>query len=137
MTLQELAVRSEEIQNQLWSITQTNANEHPEWETISLFVDSINSVIDVYGLRLFFAHARIPLLLWTVFYLTAGLSFFIVGVHNSAVGRRNIITVILFALVVAAVLALIMDLDSEQQGLLNVIQGPLLDLQRQIGTPSP
>jgi surface polysaccharide O-acyltransferase-like enzyme len=57
------------------------------------------------------------------------------GILNSAVGRRNLIPVILFALVVAAVLAVIMDLDRTQQGLLNIVQGPLLELQRQMGAP--
>jgi len=134
-TVQEVSARSEVIHNQLWSITQVKANEHPEWETRALLVDAINEVIDVHGLRAFFAQARISPLLWIVFYLTAGLSFFILGILNSAVGRRNLIPVILFALVVASVLAVIMDLDRAQQGLLNVVQGPLLDLQRQMGPP--
>jgi len=134
-TVQDVAARSEEIHNQLWSITMTNANQHPEWETRALLVDSINELIDAHGLRVYFAQARLAPLLWIVFYLAAGLSFFILGVLNSAVKRRNLITVILFALVVAAVLAVIMDLDRAQQGMLNVVQGPLLDLQRQMGPP--
>lgn len=135
VTFQEVAARSEDIHNQLWSITMVKANEHPGLETTSLLVDSVNEVIDVHGLRLFYAQAQIPPLLWIVFYMTAGLSFFIIGILNSAVGRRNLIPVILFALVLALVLALIMDLDRAQQGLLNVVQGPLLDLQRQFGSP--
>lgn len=135
LTFQDVAARSGEIHNQLWSITMANANKHPEWETSALLVVSINEVIDVHGLRLFYAHAQIPPILWIVFYMTAGLSFFILGILNSAVGRRNLIPVILFALVVALVLALILDLDTAQQGMLNVVQGPLLDLQRQIGLP--
>jgi cell division protein FtsL len=135
VTFEGVATRSEELHNQMWSITMINANEHPEWETSALLVDSINEVIDVHGMRIFYAKAQIPPLLWLVFYMTAGLSFFIVGILNSAVGRRNLIPVILFALVVASVLALIMDLDQAQQGILNVIQGPLMELQRQIGAP--
>ena len=135
VNLQEVVDRSEEIHSQMWAIARANAIEHPEWETRALLVDSINEVFDVHGLRVFWAQARIAPLLWVVFYLAAGLSFFSLGVLNSAVKRRNIITVILFALVVAAVLAVIMDLDRAQQGLLNVVQGPLLDLQKQMGAP--
>jgi len=134
-TVQEVTARSEEIHNQLWSITMANANEHPEWETRALLVDSINEVIDVHGLRVFYAQARLAPLLWIVFYLAAGLSFFIMGVLNSAVRRRNLITVILFALVIAAVLAVIMDLDRAQQGFMNVVQEPLLNLLKQMGPP--
>jgi len=133
--VQEVAARSEEIHNQLWSITMANANEYPEWETRALLVESINEVIDVHGLRVFFAQARLAPLLWIVFYLAAGLSFFIMGVLNSAVRRRNLITVMLFALVIAAVLAVIMDLDRAQQGFMNVVQEPLLNLLRQMGPP--
>jgi len=136
-TLDDTIARSEEIHNQLWSIAQANANEHPEWETTALLVDAINEVIDVHGLRVFFGYARIPQLLWIVFYITAGLSFWMLGILNSAVKRRNLITIILFALVVAAVLCVIMDLDRTQQGLLRVVQKPLIDLQRQIGAPVP
>jgi len=135
VTVQEVSVQSEELHNQMWAISRANANEHPEWETRALLVDSINDVIDAHGLRVFWAQARLASLLWVVFYLAAGLSFFTLGVLNSAVGRRNVITVILFALVVAAVLAVIMDLDRAQQGMLNVVQGPLRELQRQMGPP--
>jgi len=135
VTVQEVASRSGEIHNQMWAITRANANEHPDWETRALLVDSINEVFDVHGLRVFWAQARLASLLWIVFYLAAGLSFFSLGVLNSAVKRRNIITVILFALVVAAVLVVIMDLDRAQQGIMNVVEGPLLDLQRQMGPP--
>jgi hypothetical protein len=135
VTVQEVSARSEELHNQMWTIARTNADEHPEWETRALLVNSINDVIDVHGLRVFWAQARIAPLLWVVFYLASGLSFFSLGVLNSAVKRRNIITVILFALVVAAVLTVIMDLDRAQQGMLNVVEGPLRELQRQLGPP--
>jgi hypothetical protein len=133
----DLIARSEEIHNQMWAISQANANEHPEWETRGLLVDSINEVIDTHGLRLFFAQARIAPLLWISFYLIAGLSFWMLGILNSAVNRRNLISIILFAAVVAGVLVVIMDLDRAQQGTLRVVVAPLLDLQRQIGASGP
>jgi len=136
-TLDDMIARSEEIHNQLWSIAQANANEHPEWETRGLLVDAINEVIDVHGSRVFFGYARIPQLLWIAFYMISGLSFWILGILNSAVNRRNLISIILFALVVAGVLLVIMDLDRPQQGFLRIVQAPLISLESQIGTPGP
>lgn len=134
---EEAISRSEEIHNQLWSIVEVNARENMDSDIMGLLVDSINEVIDIHSLRLFATVLRIPQLLWLVFYATAGLTFGIVGVINSAVNRRNFITLVLFALVVAAVLALIMDLDRTQQGMLRIMQRALVDLQRQIGQPGP
>jgi hypothetical protein len=136
-TLEDMIARSEEMHNQLWSSAQANANEHPEWETRGLLVDAINEVIDVHGSRVFFGHARIPQMLWISFYLTAGLSFWMLGILNSAVNRRNLISIILFALVVAGVLVVILDLDRPQQGLLKIVQAPLISLETQIGMPGP
>ena len=37
----------------------------------------------------------------------------------------------------AAVLTLVIDLDRPQEGFITVSQQPLIDVQRQIGTPTP
>jgi hypothetical protein len=135
--LEDAIARSEEIHNELWAIVEVNARENPNSDIMGLFADSINEVIDIHSERLYAALLRIPQLLWLVFYATAGLTFGIVGLINSAVRRRNLITLILFAAVVAAVLALILDLDRTQQGTLRVLQRALVDLQTQIGKPGP
>lgn len=137
MTLDDAIARSEELHNQLWAIVEPNARENPESDIMGLFVESINEVIDIHAMRVFATMLRLPPLLWWVFYGAAGLSFGLVGLMNSAVGRRNLITLLLFALVVAAVLALILDLDRTQQGMLRVLQRAMVDLQRQIGQPGP
>jgi len=54
------------------------------------------------------------------------------GVASSADGKRNLFSMVLFAIGFSAVIVLIADLDRSQQGLLTVSQQALLDLQRQI-----
>lgn len=134
-TLDDAVARSEEIHNQLWAIVEPAARENLNSDIMGLFVESVNDVIDVHALRVFATVLRLPPLLWWVFYGTAGLSFALLGLMNSAVNRRNLITLVLFALVVAAVLVLILDLDRTQQGMLRVLQSAMVDLQRQIGQP--
>jgi hypothetical protein len=136
-TLEVGIARSEEIHSELWSIVEPNARENLGSDIIGLFAESVNEVIDIHSLRLYANALRIPQLLWIVFYATAGLSFGIVGLINSAINRRNLVTLVLFALVVAAILALIMDLDRTQQGMLRIMQAALVELQRQIGQPGP
>jgi hypothetical protein len=101
-------------------------------------VDAVNEVIDVHTLRVVAGSSlRIPRLMWMVFYGTIVLSFFLVGIASSADGKRNLIGILLFALALSAVLLLLVDLDRPQEGLLNVGQKALSDLQRQLAVPMP
>jgi len=136
--LDEAIRRSEEIHNQLWSIVEGQAREYPDSVMLGLFVDAVNEVIDVHSLRVVAGSSlRIPPLMWLVFYGTTVLSFFLVGIASSADGKRNLIGILLFALALAAVLLLLVDLDRAQEGLLNVGQKALIDLQRQLAAPMP
>jgi hypothetical protein len=134
----EAIQRSEAIHNQLWSVIEQQASEHPDSVMLGLYVDAVNEVIDVHSLRVVANPSlRIPPLAWFVFYGTTVLSFFLVGIASSADGQRNIIGILLFALALAAVLLLLVDLDRVQEGLINVGQKALLDLQRQLAAPMP
>lgn len=130
--------RSEEIHNLLWSSIEQQARENPDSVMLGLYVDAVNEVIDLHSLRVVAGSSlRIPPLVWWVFYGTVVLSFFLVGIASSADGKRNLIGILLFALALAAVLLLLVDLDRAQAGLLNVGQKAMLDLQRQLIAPLP
>ena len=120
--------RSGEIQGQLWTIVEDNVREGNESAIMALFVDSINEVIDVHSLRLAAVDLRLPRLLGTVLYAATILSFLLVGVASSSDGKRDFVTILLFALAFVAVFIIIVDLDRPQQGLLNVSQTALSDL---------
>jgi hypothetical protein len=136
--LESAIVRSESIQDRLWTIAVQNGRDHPESVTIGLFGESINDVIDVHASRLSVAvGSRIPPLMWSMLYGIVFIAFLLIGVASSADGKRNCFTLILFALGFAAVLALIIDLDRPQQGLFSVSQKAMLDLQRQIENFTP
>jgi hypothetical protein len=135
--LDSTLTRSEEIHGQLWSIVEDNVRQGQESDIMALFVSSINEVIDVHSLRLAAVDLRLPRLLGVVLYAATLLSFLLVGVANSADGKRDPFAILLFALAYVAVLMLVVDLDRPQQGLLTVSQTALSDLLRQMGVPSP
>jgi hypothetical protein len=135
--LDSALARSEEIHGQLWSIVEDNVRQGQESEIMALFVSSINEVIDVHSLRLAAVDLRLPELLWLVLYAATVLSFLLVGVANSADGKRDPFAILLFALAYVAVLMIIVDLDRSQQGLLTVSQTALSDLLRQMGALGP
>jgi hypothetical protein len=136
--LESATVRSESIQDRLWTIAVQNGRDHPEAVTIGLFGESINDMIDVHSSRLSVSvGSRIPPLMWSMLYGIVFIAFLLIGVASSADGKRNYFTLILFALGFATVLALIIDLDRPQQGLFSVSQKAMLDLQRQIENFTP
>jgi len=136
--LEEARGRSEEIHNQLWLIAGEQVSQNPDGGTAKLFVDAANHMFDTYGQRLAaVSNLRLRPLMWQVLYGTAVLTFFLVGLVSSADGKRNAIVWLLMALVLAAVLMLIADLDRSQEGLLTINQQALSDLQRQFGIPAP
>jgi hypothetical protein len=124
--------RSEEIHSELWSIVEGNVSQGQESAIMALFVDSINEVIDVHSLRLTAFELRLPRLLGIVLYIATLLSFLLVGVSDSADGKRDPLAMLLFALAFVAVLMIVVDLDRPQQGLLTVSQSALSDLLRQM-----
>jgi hypothetical protein len=135
--LQSTIARSEEIHNELWSIVEERVHQGQESEIMALVIESINEVIDVHSLRLAAVDLRLPELLWLVLYGATMLSFLLVGVTNSADGKRDPLAILLFALAYVAVLMIIVDLDRAQQGMLTVSQTALSDLLRQMTTPLP
>ena len=135
-TRYEFAVsRSGEIHNELWSIVK-DVTQSDESAVMALFVDSINEVIDVHSLRLAAVQLRLPRQLGTVLYVATLLSFALVGVSSSANGKRDTLTILLFALAFVTVFMIIVDLDRAQEGLLTVSQTALTDLLAQM-TPGP
>jgi hypothetical protein len=124
--------RSEEIHSQLWAIIAQNVAQGEDSAIMALFVDSINEVIDVHTLRLTAVDLRLPRQLGIVLYAATLFSFLLVGVSSSANGKRDTITILLFAIAFVTVFILIIDLDRPQEGLLTVSQSALSDLLQQM-----
>ena len=126
--LESALIRSAEVHGELWAIVETNVQQGEESDTMGLYVESINEVIDVASERLAAATLRLPRLLGIVMYVAVLLSFLLVGIANSGDGKRDFFALMLFALALVAVLMIIVDLDRPQQGLLTVSQQWMEDL---------
>jgi hypothetical protein len=64
------------------------------------------------------------------------LTLLMVGYSAGLTRRRSVLSAVVLVVALGAVLALVVDLDRPQGGLLRVNQQPLIDLQQQIGPPS-
>jgi len=127
-----IVVRSEEIHNELWALLEESVRQGYESDIVGLAVESVNDVIDVHSTRLFAFNLRLPRILGFLLLAATILSFLLVGVASSSDRKRDTAAMIIFALVFAAVLIVIVDLDRPQEGLLRVPQTAMTDLLRQI-----
>ena len=130
--LETVIARSEVILSELWGIAEPAALSDPGSELLPLFVESINRVVEVHFDRVAAALNRFPVEVWLAIFFAAALSVAVVGFHTGLDGERNLVAVLALVLVTSAIILLIVDLDRPQEGLLQVSQQTLIDIQRLI-----
>lgn len=130
--------RSQEILNELWAISEQVAETTDQGDLVSLYLDSLNQTIDLNETRITAGlYARVP---ETVLLLLVGgsaLSLAMVGYSAGLTKRRSLLNAIVLVIALGAVITIVVDLDRPREGFIQVSQQPLIDLQRQIGPPSP
>jgi hypothetical protein len=124
--------RSEEIHNELWAMMEESVRRGYESDIMGMAISSVNDVIAVHSSRLFVANLRLPRILGILLILATVFSFMLVGIASSSDRKRDTAAMIIFAMVFAAVLIVIVDLDRPQEGLLTVPQTAMIDLLRKI-----
>lgn len=130
--------RSEEIQEVLWSSAETVALNDDQSTIVPLYVDALNTMIDVHGKRkTAVLSSRIPPSIILGIYIITVLNMVLIGYNSSFDKRRNWIALFGLALIFAVVIVLIVDLDRPTEGLLRVNQQAMIDLQQQIHAGNP
>ena len=128
--------RSEEIQQQAWTQADVVAEKNPDSMIVGLFVQSLNQMIDLHAIRIQASlRSRIPGAIWLSLFAVAALSFATMGYHSGLSGTRRSVAIVAVAVTFSVVIQLIADLDRPQEGVLNVSQQALLDVQRSMVPP--
>lgn len=129
--------RSVEIQSQLWAIAQGVAKTTDQGDLVSLFIESLNETIDVHETRVIAGiYARVPETVLLLLVVGSALSIGMVGFSAGLSERRSLLSAVVLAVALGAVLMIVIDLDRPREGFIQVSQQPLIDLQRQIGPPT-
>ena len=136
--LSEAIRRSEDLQQQAWAQADAVAEKNPDSMIVGLFVQSLNQMIDLHAIRIQASlRSRIPGAIWLSLFAVAALSFATMGYHSGLSGTRRSVAIVAVAVTFSVVIQLIADLDRPQEGVLNVSQQALLDVQRSMNPPSP
>jgi hypothetical protein len=130
--------QAEELQGRLWTHAVAAGQQHPNSIVVGLFVASLNEVIDLHAKRVTAGlRNRIPGTIWAALFSMAVLSLGAMGYHSGLVGGSRSFAVIAVALAFSAAIALVVDLDRPQEGLLTVSQQALIDVRQSMTAPAP
>jgi hypothetical protein len=127
--LAEMNARSQKLHGLLWQQAVAAAAAQDS-ERTSLFISSLNDVIDVHAKRLAAVRNRVPDAIWIFLLLTAVLGMASMGYHTGLSGSRRTVAVIFLTLAFSGSLTLIADLDRSREGFVQVTQRALEDLQQ-------
>jgi hypothetical protein len=129
---------SQDILAELWTVGEGVARTTDKGDLVALFIESLNETIDLHETRVTAGlYARVP---ETVVLLLVGgsaLSLGMVGYSAGLTKRRGLLNAIVLVLALGAVIMIVVDLDRPREGFIQVSQQPLIDLQTQIGSPTP
>lgn len=135
-TLARSIEQSKEIQDAVWAITEELAPTEGGSETFSLYVSSLNEMIDLHTKRVVAGiYARVPESVIYFLIIGSTLALVMTGYGAGLTGRRSLFSALAFVIVFSGVITLIIDLDQSRSGFLQVSQQALIDLQESLGPP--
>ncbi len=130
--------RSDELHRDLWAEVVAVAEREPRSIPVGLFIESVNSVIDLHTLRVTAAtRSHIPAPIWLALSGVAIATLWAMGYHSGLTRTRRSPATLAVVASLAITIWLIADLDRSQQGLLRLSQQPMIDLQRSMQEPGP
>ena len=126
------------LHEEMWAITAEVAQSGHSPDLMSSFGDSITELVSLSQTRVVaggFARGPAPLMLLLL--RGSALSLGMVGYNGGLARHRSVLSAVVMILALGAVTTLVVDLDRPQEGIINVSQQALLDVQAWIGEPAP
>lgn len=129
-------VASGAVVAELWAHAEVLARDDADSNVLGIFIESLNYVIDLRTENVVaIAHARVPETIIMFLLFGSALTTGMVGYYAGLTAKRGLVGAAVLALTLAGVITLIIDLDRPRDGILNISQEPLIQLERQITTP--
>jgi hypothetical protein len=122
--------RAQAIHAALWSKMDSIVPEVVDSDVTALYVQSLNEMIDLEGIRDVAIVARLP---WTIRFLLVLVAVITIGVTAYATGlggQRVPLSLVLLPILIAFTVYVIIDLDRSRAGLITTGDLPMIRLQR-------
>jgi hypothetical protein len=124
--------RAAGLQSQLSQRAVAAARDHPD-PLSSLFVQSLNEVIDLDARRVGALENHVPLTVWLLVVVVAATALWATGYATGLGGRRRALPLLVTPALVAMLIAILVDLDRPRRGLIRVSQDAMTRLQSDLG----
>ena len=113
------------LQSELWTIAQEEARVRPT-QISALLLASLNDLFDLTEARMAALENSVPSLVWIMLYLVAMLTTCALGFGTGLAGRRILLPITIIPVLLAGLLAMLLDLDRPREGMLQVSQASIL-----------
>lgn len=129
--------RSAELHTEMWVVADGVIDSGFNPDIMSSFGESLTDLVAVNETRVTAAlYGRVPETVVWLLLIGSALSLAMVGYSAGMRGKRSVLSAVVLTVTLGVVLMLVIDLDRPQDGLINVSQQPLLDVQVWVGPPS-
>jgi len=129
---------SRQLHARMWAIEATVAQSGHSPDLMSSLGESITELVSLNESRVVAGlYARVPETIMLLLLLGSALSLGMVGYNGGLANRRSVLSAVVMIVALGAVTTLVVDLDRPQEGIINVSQQALADVQSWIGDPAP
>lgn len=122
------AEQSAHLQAQIWALAMTAVRRDPHSTLSPLFVQTLNEMIDLSAKQEAILSAVIPTPILYVLLIVVLAAATLLGIDFGRSGKRAPVVTVLFAIMLALVIGVIVDLDRPQHGLIRIDLVPLQSL---------
>ena len=125
--IREVDNRSKHLHRLLWEHAAVLARKTPN-PIVSVFLQSLNEVIDLHSKRLAAYRNRVPLSIYLVLFIVSTITMSLLGYYFGTRKPKARILTVIVVLLVASVMWLILDLDQPRRGAIRASQQGLFEL---------
>jgi len=133
--IREVDNLTKQLHSSIWLHAAALSRESPN-PIVSVFLQSLNEMIDLHTKRLAAFRNRVPFSIYLVLFIVSAITLCLVGYYFGTGGQKRRILSAMLALLVATVMWLILDLDHPARGLIRASQQSLIDLSQDLGQTS-
>lgn len=120
------------MQNELWEVAVEASQKNSSSIPVGLFTESLNDVMSLDAKRTDALENHVPRGVFFLLYFSGIVTMGLVGYGFGLGGKRNLLAVIVSAILMTTVIILIVDLDRPRRGMIKISQESLMDFSHRL-----
>jgi NADH:ubiquinone oxidoreductase subunit 3 (subunit A) len=134
--LDALSAAASRIEERLWTLAVAAASAEARSVPIGLFIQSLNELIDDNEKRLVALDNHVPEAVLFLLFFVSAVALGFVSYECGLTGRRRFVMNVIFAMLIAMVITIILDIDRPRRGFVQISQDSMMRLQDKVNKAS-